>query len=43
MIPGEMKIKAGEIEINQGREMISITVANTGRCTQISANHCIDF
>jgi urease subunit beta len=30
MIPGEMKIKAGEIEINQGREMISITVANTG-------------
>ncbi len=30
MIPGEMKIKAGEIEINQGRETISLTVANTG-------------
>ena len=30
MIPGEMKIKAGEIEINQGRETISMTVANTG-------------
>ena len=30
MIPGEMKIKAGEIEINRGREIISITVANTG-------------
>ena len=30
MIPGEMKIKTGEIEINQGREIISMTVANTG-------------
>ncbi len=30
MIPGEMKIKVGEIEINQGRETISLTVANTG-------------
>ena len=30
MIPGEMKIKGGEIEINQGRETISMTVANTG-------------
>jgi urease subunit beta len=30
MIPGEMKIKAGEIEINKGRETITITVANTG-------------
>lgn len=30
MIPGEMKIKAGDIEINQGRETINLTVANTG-------------
>ena len=30
MIPGEMKIKAGEIEINKGRETITITVTNTG-------------
>ena len=30
MIPGEMRIKVGEIEINQGRETISLTVANTG-------------
>ena len=30
MIPGEMRIKVGEIQINQGRETISLTVANTG-------------
>lgn len=30
MIPGEMKIKAGDIEINEGRELIKLTVANTG-------------
>ena len=30
MIPGEMKILAGEIEINPGRELIKLNVANTG-------------
>ena len=30
MIPGEMKILAGEIEINPGRELIKLNVANSG-------------
>ncbi len=30
MIPGEMKILTGEIEINEGRELINLSVANTG-------------
>ena len=30
MIPGEMKILAGKIEINPGRELIKLNVANTG-------------
>ena len=30
MIPGEMFIGEGMIEINQGRETITLTVANTG-------------
>ncbi len=30
MIPGEMQIQSGEIELNQGRELKSIYVANTG-------------
>ncbi len=30
MIPGEMFIEAGEIELNAGRETVTITVANTG-------------
>ena len=40
MIPGEMKIKTGEIEINQGREIISMTVANTGdRPIQVGSHY----
>jgi urease subunit beta len=30
MIPGEMFIEAGEIELNVGRTTVSLTVANTG-------------
>jgi urease subunit beta len=30
MIPGELMVQAGEIELNTGRETISVTVANTG-------------
>lgn len=30
MIPGEMQIQDGEIELNQGRQLLSITVANIG-------------
>jgi len=30
MIPGEMFIEAGEIELNVGRTTVTLTVANTG-------------
>jgi urease subunit beta len=30
MIPGEMFIEDGEIELNVGREIVQVTVANTG-------------
>ena len=30
MIPGEMEIEAGEIELNAGRQTIRLSVANTG-------------
>src|SRR5512146_2167857 len=30
MIPGEMLIQAGEIELNAGRSTVRLTVANTG-------------
>lgn len=30
MIPGELLIEAGEIELNVGRETVTIEVANTG-------------
>jgi urease subunit beta len=30
MIPGEMLIEAGEIELNAGRSTVTLTVANTG-------------
>ena len=40
MIPGELKIVAGNIEINQGRETISISVANTGdRPIQVGSHY----
>lgn len=30
MIPGELFVEEGEIELNAGRETVTITVANTG-------------
>ena len=30
MIPGEMLIESGEIELNAGRETVTLMVANTG-------------
>jgi urease subunit beta len=40
MIPGEMMVEPGEIEINAGREVLSIKVANTGdRPVQIGSHY----
>jgi len=40
MIPGEMKIRKGDIEINQGRATLSLAVANTGdRPIQIGSHY----
>lgn len=32
MIPGELFIKDGDIELNAGRKTVTLTVANTGDC-----------
>ncbi len=40
MIPGELIAKAGDININEGRKKISITVANTGdRPIQVGSHY----
>lgn len=40
MIPGEMKVQDGDIEINPGRETITIEVANTGdRPIQVGSHY----
>jgi len=40
MIPGEMKIEAGEIELNVGRRTLRLEVANTGdRPVQIGSHY----
>ena len=40
MIPGEMKIEAGEIELNAGRRTLSIEVANAGdRPIQVGSHY----
>ncbi|MCB5184618.1 urease subunit beta [Methylobacillus gramineus] len=40
MIPGEMKIEAGEILLNDGRETVTLEVANTGdRPIQIGSHY----
>ena len=40
MIPGEMRIEAGEIELNSGRTTITIKVANTGdRPVQVGSHY----
>jgi urease subunit beta len=40
MIPGEYFIQDGEIELNQGRETVTLTVANTGdRPIQVGSHY----
>ena len=40
MIPGEMFIKDGDIELNKGRKTVTLTVANTGdRPIQVGSHY----
>ena len=40
MIPGEMKIETGEIELNVGRRTLTVEVANTGdRPIQVGSHY----
>ena len=40
MIPGEIQVEEGEIEINQGRETITLEVANSGdRPVQVGSHY----
>ena len=40
MIPGEMFIQAGEIELNKGRKTVTLSVANTGdRPVQVGSHY----
>jgi urease subunit beta len=40
MIPGEMRIEPGEIELNAGRATVTLTVANTGdRPIQVGSHY----
>jgi urease subunit beta len=40
MIPGEMKVAAGEIELNAGRETVALKVTNTGdRPIQVGSHY----
>jgi urease subunit beta len=40
MIPGEMFIKGGDIEINKGRKTVTLTVANAGdRPIQVGSHY----
>src|SRR6478672_910047 len=40
MIPGEFFIKDGEIELNKGRKLVTVTVANTGdRPIQVGSHY----
>jgi urease subunit beta len=40
MIPGEMKVAAGDIEINQGRRTLKVEVTNTGdRPIQVGSHY----
>jgi len=40
MIPGEYLIKRGDIELNKGRESLTLTVANTGdRPIQVGSHY----
>ncbi len=40
MIPGEMDVEEGEIELNQGRETVTLEVANSGdRPVQVGSHY----
>jgi len=40
MIPGEMNVDAGEIELNAGRRTLTLSVANTGdRPVQVGSHY----
>ena len=40
MIPGELQVAAGDIELNEGRAVVSVTVANTGdRPVQVGSHY----
>ena len=40
MIPGEMKVAAGDIEINKGRKAVSVSVVNSGdRPIQVGSHY----
>jgi urease subunit beta len=40
MIPGEMQVAAGDIELNPGRETVTLDVANTGdRPIQVGSHY----
>jgi urease subunit beta len=40
MIPGEMQVATGDIELNQGRKPVSISVENTGdRPIQVGSHY----
>ena len=40
MIPGEMKVAAGDIELNKGRETVTVEVTNTGdRPVQVGSHY----
>ena len=40
MIPGELFIKDGEIELNKGRKLVTLSVANTGdRPIQVGSHY----
>jgi urease subunit beta len=40
MIPGEMFIKSGDIELNKGRKSVTLTVANSGdRPIQVGSHY----
>jgi urease subunit beta len=40
MIPGEIFVKDGEIELNKGRKTVTLTVANTGdRPIQVGSHY----
>jgi len=40
MIPGEIKVQEGEIELNEGRQTLTIVVANSGdRPVQVGSHY----